>query len=103
MCLLRRIEDSINAKLYETSTVNDIDVIAKCWPGNSPNVNPIENMSAYLKRAMQQISRNSKEQLWKAVQHHWYSLDRKFCQNLVESMPNRVKSVINRKGHPTKY
>jgi len=46
------------------------------WLGNSLDINPIENIWAYLKRAMQQITRNSKEQLWKAVQHHWYSLDR---------------------------
>ena len=73
------------------------------WPGNSPEINPIENIWAYLKRAMQQITCHSKEQLWKAAQHHWYSLDRKFCQNLMESMPKRVKSVINMEGHPIKY
>ena len=73
------------------------------WPGNFPYVNPIKNIRAYLKRAMQQISCNSKEQLWKAVQYHWYSFDRKYCQNLVKSMPKRVKSVINMKRHPIKY
>ena len=73
------------------------------WPGNFPGVNPINNIWAYLRRVMQQIRCNSKEQLWKAVQHHWYSLHRKLYQNLVESMPKRDKSVINMKGHPTKY
>ena len=72
------------------------------WPGYSPDINSIENIWVYLKHAMQQITCNSKEKLWKAVQHHWYSLNRKFCQNLVESMPKRIKSVINMKGHPTK-
>ena len=118
----------MDAKLYQASKVNDIDVVAKClvfpeknflfqqdltpshrasstnnyfksrniqvldWPGNSTDINPIENIWAYHKRAMQQITCNSKEQLWKAVQHHWYSL-----------VFIKIKSVINMKGNPTKY
>lgn len=137
--LLKKIEGSMDAKLYQRSIVNDINVVGKClvfpdnnfifqqdlapphralstykyfksknidvldWPGNSPDVNPIENIWGYLKHAMQHVPCKSKEQLWKAVQQHWYSLDRKYCQNLVESMAKRVKSVLNMKGHPTKY
>ena len=50
------------------------------WPGNSLG-NSIENIWAYLKRAMQQIQCNYKEQLWKPVQHHWYSLNQKLSKS----------------------
>jgi len=137
--LLKLIDGSMDAKLYQLSIINDIDVIAKClvfpeknfilqqdlapphralstikyfenkniellqWPGNSPDVNPIENIWGYLKNKLQHIECYSKEQLWKTVQEQWYSLDRKYCQKLVESMPNRVKSVLKMQGYPTKY
>ena len=69
------------------------------WPWNYPYINPIKNIWAYLKHAMQQITCNSKKQLRKTVQHHWYSLNRNFCQNPVKSMPKRVKSVITMTGY----
>ena len=63
------MEVYMDAKLYQTSIVNDIDVFAYSyfkvvdWPGNSPDVNPIKNIQAYFERVMQQIPYNSKEQL----------------------------------------
>ena len=89
----------MDAKLYQASIVNDIDVVSKClvfpeknyvlelraltitlkvkifkcWNGQEilRILTQPKNIWAYLKRAMQQITYNSKEQLWKAVQHHW--------------------------------
>ena len=74
------------------------------WPGNSPDLNPIENLWSTMKRkvAEQQSSSLLGPQL--AIKEIWVkNLDVEYCRKLILSMPKRIKSVIKCKGGHTKY
>ena len=42
-------------------------------------------------------------QLWERVQKEWDAIPPAVCQNLIESMPRRVKALLRAKGGYTKY
>lgn len=73
------------------------------WPGNSPDLNPIENIWGILKQQLSPMIYNSAEDLWNEVQRKWYQLSRNLCQKLVFSMPKRLQMVKKSIGYPIKY
>lgn len=73
------------------------------WPGNSPDLNPIENIWGIIKKKMTPMRHNSVEELWNAVQDEWYKLPRNLCEKIVSSMPKRLQLVKFSRGHPIKY
>lgn len=79
----------------------NIDVLP--WPGNSPDLNPIENIWGILKRQLRPMKHNSAQKLWNEVQSKWYNLSRHLCQKIVFSMPKRLELVKKSKGYPIKY
>lgn len=76
------------------------------WPAQSPDLNPIENLWAILKRQIRDEydspPRNLNE-LWERVEQQWYAIPQEICTNLVESMPRRIAAVLSAKGLWTKY
>jgi hypothetical protein len=42
-------------------------------------------------------------ELWERADKEWNEIEPEVCQNLIESMPRRVKAVIQAKGGYTKY
>jgi transposase len=74
------------------------------WPGNSPDLNPIENLWARLKKLVSQRRPSNKQELIEAIIHCWnHVITVEELQQLVNSMPRRCKAVIAAKGYPTKY
>ena len=74
------------------------------WPGNSPDLNPIENAWAYMKRRLDSISKSSVPVLIDEIKKMWVqdlSLD--YWQKLVKSMPGRLQTVIKKKGGMTRF
>jgi hypothetical protein len=41
--------------------------------------------------------------LWERVEEEWNGISAETCQNLIESMPRRIKTVIKAKGGHTNY
>ena len=82
---------------------NDIQVLV--WPSQSPDLNPIEHLWVHLKRALQKYSTSPKgvHELWDRVEVEWNEIAAEACQNLIESMPRRIKAVIRANGGHTKY
>ena len=72
------------------------------WPGNAPDLNPIGNLWPIIKQKLRGRDWTTKEKLIEAVIQVWH-LDQdviRYCQSLVDSMPNRVRNVIkNRDEH----
>lgn len=73
------------------------------WPGNSPDLNPIENCWGILKAELGKKTFANIAEMREALTREWFSLPLSYFQNLVKSMPNRLKAVIENDGGPTKY
>jgi hypothetical protein len=86
-------------KQYE----NDFTVMD--WPGNSPDLNPIENCWSYMKRRLKTDSTiTSARKLEEAIKVMWVKeMDINYFKNLADSMPKRIQCVIEHNGEMTKY
>lgn len=75
------------------------------WPPQSPDLNPIENIWAYLKGRLNTYDSppNGLLQLWERIETEWNKISKEFCLKLIESMPERMKAVLKVKGRWTKY
>lgn len=76
------------------------------WPAQSPDLNPIENMWATLKRRLftdYSVPPKGMLELWGRVSETWYKITKEECQNVINSMHKRCQNVIKAKGRWTKY
>ena len=74
------------------------------WLGNSPDLNPLENLWYILKRRVAQYNPTSLQHLRQIIRDVWCrEIDPEMCKRLVHSMPKRVRQVLKNKGGPTKY
>ena len=85
-------------KYKEDNGINRLE-----WPACSPDLNPIENVWSLLKYKVYQKNPNSISQLKKIIKDEWRSFDKTYCENLVLSMKNRIKSCIEAQGDYTCY
>jgi transposase len=97
-----------NAPAHTAKTVkkwfkdNGVEVLD--WPGNSPDLNPIENLWKILKRKLAQKAPKNMTDVRYWITKVWCTeISPELCQSLVNSMPKRICDVIKNKGYSTKY
>ncbi|KAI7940673.1 hypothetical protein MJO28_012958 [Puccinia striiformis f. sp. tritici] len=74
------------------------------WPPQSPDLNPIENLWKFLKTGIHdQYHPKSLEQMREAIQQAWDNIPAKNLRNLVKSMPNQMRLVVEASGGPIGY
>jgi len=74
------------------------------WPGNSPDLNPIENLWSRLKRLVSAKRPSNRKTLIASIIESWFHvITPEHLASLVDSMPRRCQAVISAKGFPTKY
>jgi transposase len=75
------------------------------WPGNSPDLNPIENAWAWMKMQLKETHPTNLEELKVEIKKLWVLRmdDSQYLKKLVESMPDRIQEVIARDGNATHY
>ena len=75
------------------------------WPGNSPDLNPIENCWAWMKAQLENCKATSIPLLKVEILRLWTLKmdDSQYLRNLVESMPRRLQAVLESGGNATKY
>ena len=73
------------------------------WPGNSPDLNPIENLWAKLQTAVNEREPKDVSALKRAINKEWSKMDNSFVARYIMSMPRRRDAVRNSNGMHTKY
>ena len=87
-----------------TSLLKDCPFEVIDWPGNSPDLNPIENCWNLMKDKLKEKNTISLPLLIEEIKKLWCTgLPNGYLRNLSDSMPERIKTVIKNKGEMTKY
>jgi hypothetical protein len=78
------------------------------WPSKSPDLNPIENMWGISTREWEDIEEGINIRTRASLDRHLRNIwerqrGRNTCQNLINSMPKRLREVIDNDGWWTKY
>ena len=80
-------------------------LITQGMKDNSPDLNPIENVWAWMKSQLRDSKATSLPQLQREITELWVlRMDNiQYLKNLVESMPRRLQAIIDGNGNLTKY
>lgn len=75
------------------------------WPGNSPDLNIIENLWASVARKIRAYNTlpRSTQELWERVQNAWQSIPVPEIHKLYMSIPSRIQETIAAHGGSTHY
>ncbi|KAK2943605.1 putative Transposable element Tc1 transposase [Blattamonas nauphoetae] len=73
------------------------------WPANSPDLSPIENMFACLKRNVTERNPSNQNRLREIAQEEWNLFTPAYTNALISSIPHRLQEVIERRGGSTSY
>ena len=74
------------------------------WPGNSPDLNPIENLWLQMKLRVAQKEPTSYQDLISKVTEVWVmETSKEACEKVARSMPARIRATLANGGYPTKY
>lgn len=73
------------------------------WTSSSPDLSPIETFWHEMKKKLRMHPARTIPELKNRLQNIWDSFPPSDCQNLVNTMPDRIKAVIARKGDVTQW
>lgn len=73
------------------------------WPPQSPDLNVIENLWVDLKERIKNKKPNSLEELWDIAKREWANIPNEDIAKLYDSIPRRLRAVLQNKGGHTDY
>ena len=74
------------------------------WPPNSPDLSPIKNLWSILSNSVYKDPEpKTLDQLKRRLRKAWNSISLETLDNLIESLPRRMKAVIANKGNTIAY
>ncbi|KAI6655581.1 hypothetical protein LOD99_2080 [Oopsacas minuta] len=69
------------------------------WPGNSPDLSPIENLWAVVKQSLSEMpSATNLEMLEKNLKTVWSNINPDLLRKLIDGMPARMRKCVDLKG-----
>jgi len=90
----------IDEKIFKTSKLSVLE-----WLGNSPDLKPIENLWAIIKKRLQKYDCTAISKLIEGIIQIWYHDEelQNLCSVLIDSIPTRVSMLIKAKGGHINY
>ena len=73
------------------------------WAGNSPDLNPIENLWSIIKRRLKLKDCSTRHKCILAIRKVWKDIPKSLLVKLATSMPRRIAEVEERGGNITHY
>ena len=84
--------------------LRDHDIRTIDWPGNSPDLNPIENAWNIMKNQLAEYRPSNKADMIAKIKQVWVrQMTPDYFRRLAEGMPRRLAAVIANNGWMTKY
>ena len=103
--LLQQDNASVHRSKFSMETFEDWGIKIFNFPTKSPDLSPIENMWSLLSQRVYNHGRTYKnlKDLKNSLTTEWNQIDQKMVKKLINSMPIRMKEVIQTKGDATHY
>ena len=80
------------------------------FPANTPDLNPIENVSHIFKQRLrkrfaedEQARPHTEDALWEAMREEWDAIPQSTIDRLVDGMPRRIVAVVDSNGSHIKW
>lgn len=86
-----------------TTFLNRVGQDVLPWPPQSPDLNIIENVWAFIKRQRSIQMGRKREETIDEIINIWNSLEIEFVRNLIASIPARLQAVIDAEGNLSGY
>lgn len=93
-----------NASCHKSRTTmawfQEKEVAVMDWPAISPDLNPIENLWAYMQQKVYEEARSfdCRRDLMQKITDVWADIPQIMRDNLIDSMPKRMDLVLKEKG-----
>lgn len=103
--IFQQDNDPKHVSRYTKNYLRTVDMKWLIWPSCSPDMNPIEHVWSYLKKAVSlEPKRPSNiDDLKLLIKRIWDNIPLDYIQTLYHSMPNRINKLLKAKGGYTKY
>ena len=73
------------------------------WPAASPDLNPIENLWAIMKSDVSKARPQTIPDLEREIRNSWRNITLDCILNCINSMPNRLRLVLDNNGNHIPY
>ena len=89
---------------YTMNWINAQNINLIDWPGNSPDLNPIENLWSIMKAKLSRQAIRNNDHLRHLLKFMWVQdVSHDLCKKLARSMPRRIEMCLANEGGHTKY
>lgn len=96
-----------NAPIHTAGTIKSYlrnkNVTVMEWPPQSPDLNPIENLWFILDNNLKKRNPANEDELFRMLNDAWKKISSDTIDNLMNSMRNRCRLVIENRGMPIPY